>query len=64
MMEDRRADERDAAEAARRETIMALPASTWREIESRAASLGIVAELRLEDTELRLVVESPIEEER
>jgi two-component system sensor histidine kinase DegS len=64
MMEDRRADERDAAEAARRETIMALPASTWREIESRAASLGIVAELRLEDTELRLVAESPIEEDR
>jgi hypothetical protein len=43
---------------------MALPASTWREIESRAASLGIVAELRLEDTELRLVAESPIEEDR
>ena len=41
MMEDRRADARDAAEAARREAIVVLPPSTWREIQGRAATLGI-----------------------
>ena len=35
MMEDRRADARDAVEAARREAIVVLPPSTWREIQSR-----------------------------
>ncbi|OGO55582.1 MAG: hypothetical protein A2Z32_13940, partial [Chloroflexi bacterium RBG_16_69_14] len=37
MMEDRRADARDAIEAARREAIVALPPSTWREIQGRAS---------------------------
>ena len=36
MMEDRRADARDAAEAARRDAIVVLPVTTWREIQSRA----------------------------
>ena len=36
MMEDRRADARDAVEAARREAIVVLPPSTWREIQGRA----------------------------
>ena len=45
MMEDRRADARDAVEAARREAIVALPPSTWREIQGRAATLGVAAEL-------------------
>ena len=36
MMEDRRADARDAVEAARRDAIVELPPSTWREIQSRA----------------------------
>ena len=40
MMEDRRADARDAIEAARREAIVNLPPSTWREIQGRAATLG------------------------
>ena len=40
MMEDRRADARDAIEAARREAIVVLPPSTWREIQGRAATLG------------------------
>ena len=40
MMEDRRADARDAIEAARREAIVVLPPSTWREIQGRAATPG------------------------
>ena len=45
MIEDRRADARDAVEAARREAIVVLPPSTWREIQERAATLGVAAEL-------------------
>ena len=55
MMEDRRADARDAVEAARREAIVVLPPSTWREIQGRAATLGIGAELLGRGSELRLV---------
>ena len=63
MIEDRRADEREAAEAARLESIVALPASTWREIETRASTLGITAELVEEGSELRIAVELPPVEE-
>jgi two-component system sensor histidine kinase DegS len=59
MMEDRRADARDAAEAAKRDAIVVLPPSTWREIQSRAATLGIFAELSADGAELRLVAEVP-----
>jgi hypothetical protein len=59
MMEDRRADARDAIEAARREAIVALPPSTWREIASRASTLGIAAELSTDGAELRLVADLP-----
>ncbi len=59
MMEDRRADARDAVEAARREAIVVLPPSTWREIQSRASTLGLVAELSADGAELRLVGELP-----
>jgi hypothetical protein len=59
MMEDRRADARDAAEAAKREAIVALPPSTWREIQDRAATLGMVAELSADGAELRLVADVP-----
>ena len=59
MMEDRRADARDAVEAARREAIVVLPPSTWREIQSRAATLGLVAELSADGAELRLVGDLP-----
>jgi two-component system, NarL family, sensor histidine kinase DegS len=61
MMADRRADARDAVEAARREAIVVLPPSTWREIQSRAATLGIGAELSADGAELRLAVELPPE---
>ena len=57
MMEDRRADARDAIEAARREAIVNLPPSTWREIQGRAATLGVGAELTDEGQTLRLVIE-------
>jgi two-component system sensor histidine kinase DegS len=57
MMEDRRADARDAIEAARRESIVVLPPSTWREIQGRASTLGVKAELSAEGSELRLVTE-------
>jgi len=59
MMEDRRADARDAIEAARREAIVALPPSTWREIQGRASTLGLVAELTSEGADLRLVAGLP-----
>jgi hypothetical protein len=61
MMADRRADARDAVEAARREAIVVLPPSTWREIQSRAATLGMTAELADDGAELRLVAEFPPE---
>jgi two-component system sensor histidine kinase DegS len=59
MMEDRRADARDALEAAKREAIVVLPPSTWREIQSRAGTLGMLAELSADGAELRLVADLP-----
>jgi len=59
MMEDRRADARDAVEAARRDAIVVLPPSTWREIQGRAATLGLTAELSADGAELRLVADLP-----
>jgi hypothetical protein len=59
MMEDRRADARDAVEAAKRDAIVVLPPSTWREIQGRAATLGLLAELSDEGAELRLVADGP-----
>jgi two-component system, NarL family, sensor histidine kinase DegS len=64
MMEDRRADARHAAETARRDAIVALPVSTWQEIEGRAITLGIQAELSEDGSELHLVAEAPIPTER
>ncbi len=64
MMADRRADARDAAETARRDAIVALPVTTWQEIESRAASLGILADLSEDGSELHIVAETPVPAER
>jgi hypothetical protein len=61
MMADRRADARDAVEAAKRDAIVVMPPSTWREIQSRAATLGMYAELSPDGAELRLVAEMPPE---
>ena len=54
MMEERRADARDAAEAAGARRSSSLPPSTWREIQGRAATLGVTAELSADGAELRL----------
>ena len=59
MMEERRADARDRAESAQREAIVSLPPSTWREIQGRAATLGLEVELSADGSELRLVMELP-----
>jgi two-component system sensor histidine kinase DegS len=59
MIEDRRADERDAAEAAYRRSIVALPAAIWQEIQDRASSLGVTAELLADGGELHLVADMP-----
>jgi len=59
MMEDRRADARDAVEAARRNAIVVLPPSTWREIQSRASTLGMGAELSPDGAELLLIADVP-----
>jgi two-component system sensor histidine kinase DegS len=59
MFEERLADEREAAQAAIRESIVALPAANWREIQGRASSIGVTAELLSEGSELRLVADIP-----
>jgi len=61
MMADRRADARDAVEAAKRDAIVVLPPSTWREIQGRAATLGMSADLSADGAELRLAAEMPPE---
>lgn len=57
MMEDRASDERDAAELARREALIVLPAAVWREIQGRAASIGVEAELLAEGAEVHLLLD-------
>jgi len=59
LVEDRRSAEREAAAAAVRAAIVVLPASTWREVQDRAASVGVVAELRADGGHLHLAVELP-----
>ena len=59
MMEERRADARDRAESARREAIVSLPASTWREIQSRAVTLGLEVKLSPDGSELRVLADLP-----
>jgi two-component system sensor histidine kinase DegS len=63
MMDERRAKAQDRIEAARREAIVALPPTTWREIQGRAATLGVTAEILSEGSELHLVAEAPPEAE-
>jgi len=57
MIEERRAEAEAATVAAR--SPVGLPAATWREIEERAATLGIAAELLGGGSELRLRVPLP-----
>lgn len=57
MIEERRTESETTAAAAH--SPAALPAATWREIEERAATLGVSAELLAGGSELRLVVALP-----
>jgi two-component system, NarL family, sensor histidine kinase DegS len=59
MMEERRADEREAVEAAERNAIVVLPATTWREIQGRAMSVGVTVELIGGGGEIRLLADIP-----
>jgi two-component system sensor histidine kinase DegS len=59
MVEARRTRIRDAAAAAARAAIVVLPATVWREIEGRASSVGIDAELLDDGSRLRLVADIP-----
>ena len=59
LVEDRRNAERDAAAAAVRASVVILPGSVWREIQDRAASVGVVAELRADGGHLHLATELP-----
>jgi two-component system, NarL family, sensor histidine kinase DegS len=55
MIDERRIAQASAAEAGRSHV---LPAKAWREIVQRAATLGVVAELLADGTEVRLVASS------
>jgi two-component system, NarL family, sensor histidine kinase DegS len=57
MMADRREQAEAAAEAARSAAIVSLPAQTWRDIQQRAASVGITTGLLADGGELRISVE-------
>jgi len=54
MLADRRERAEGAAAAARSAAVVALPAETWREIQQRAATTGILAELGAGGGDLRL----------
>ena len=56
MVEEQKAVEATAAEAARVASLVTLPAATWREIQSRAASLDLTLTLLDEGSRLRVVV--------
>jgi two-component system sensor histidine kinase DegS len=59
MMEDRAAARRAKTEAARVAALVTLPATAWREIRQRAATIGISAELVAEGSELLLLADLP-----
>jgi two-component system, NarL family, sensor histidine kinase DegS len=62
MIEDRREQAEAAAENARNAAIVSLPATAWREIQQRAATVGIAAELLAGGAELRIGVDLPSDE--
>jgi hypothetical protein len=57
MMADRREQAEAAAEAARNAAIVSLPPQAWRDIQQRAASVGITTELLTDGGELSISVE-------
>ena len=62
MIEDRREQAEAAAESARNAAIVALPAAAWREIQQRASTVGISAELLAGGAELRIGIDLPSDE--
>ncbi len=61
MIESRREQAEAAVESARSAAIVSLPANAWREIQERAATVGITAELLEDGAELRIGVDLPSE---
>jgi two-component system sensor histidine kinase DegS len=59
MMADRRDQAEAAAEAARTAAVVSLPAAAWREIQQRAATMGITVELLAAGAEMQLAVDTP-----
>jgi two-component system, NarL family, sensor histidine kinase DegS len=59
MLEERRAAAEAATETARSSAIVALPAASWREIQQRAATVGVSAELVGDGGELAISVDLP-----
>ncbi len=59
LVEDRRTAKREAAAAAVRASIVLLPGTTWREIQDRAASVGVEAELMADGGHLHLATDLP-----
>ncbi len=59
MIENRREQAEAAAESARTAAIVVLPPNAWREIQQRAATVGIAAELVADGAELQIGVDLP-----
>ena len=57
MMDERRVAAGAAADAARSSAVVALPAATWREVQQRAATVGVATELVESGSELRISVD-------
>jgi hypothetical protein len=58
MLGERRSQAEAAAVAAREAAIVGIPATTWREIQQRAASTGVTAELLDDGSRLHLRAET------
>jgi hypothetical protein len=57
LVEERRAAQQASVDAAVRASVVVLPPATWREIQDRAASVGVDAELRGDGSHLHLAIE-------
>jgi two-component system, NarL family, sensor histidine kinase DegS len=60
LVEERRAAQQAAAEAAVRASVVIMPPPTWREIQDRAASVGVQAALLADGGRLYLVADLPM----
>jgi hypothetical protein len=60
LLQERRRAQQAAAEAAVRASVVIMPAPTWREIQDRAASVGVQAALLADGGRLYLVAELPV----